>query len=776
MRIHAMMCFVIVLALMTVGTASALSPPIVYVSANNDGDYNCDGVADQVQINAALDYVDANDAYTTVYLKNDGGTNDYIISDQIEIHDDTHFTGASGVRVKLKSGLTENDFEQMVTGGTDLSYRVYNRGYDIEISNIIFDADRYNQSISRMTVRETISIRGNNLTVHDCQFEDGVGDAIKFANYGEELPGIEIYDNEFYISGHCNIYIVYTGYTGDNRVWIHDNNFNEIYSNAGVRLDEVSGALIENNTFFSDTQWSDHGVYISYVNDNGAGTECKDNEVRYNEFHNVREWAILFCARVSSGGTKSETTGNYIHHNMIYEGLGYDDNAGGINVYGMDQAVVEYNTIVDGEGDGVACEEYLNYGLSPTGYTITVENNIIQGMSTYGSHQYGIANHESSSHTINSNYNNIYDCDGGNYLGVTEGGYDTHVDSKFYDATNDIYTLKSTAGVWDGDNWETSAEQSPCIDGADPSDPYSNEPENNGDRANMGRWGNTIYASKSGAAEINVNSADSIQDAVDAATNGDTIIVYPGVYTENVNVYKKLTIISESGNPDDTIVQAASSNDHVFHVTADNVTINGFTATGVTGDDKSGIYLYGVEGCTITNNIASNNDLGIYLYDSSNNLIYNNYFNNTNNTLINDSTGNVWNITKTAGTNIIGGSYLGGNYWAHPNGTGFSQTNNTDADRDGICDETYTIASDHIDYLPLAAPLVYPVADFTANVTEGISPLTVAFTDHSTNATSWAWDVTDNGTVDYTTQYPVHTYTIPGLYTVNLTVSNGNGT
>ncbi|WP_135644179.1 PKD domain-containing protein, partial [Methanococcoides vulcani] len=50
------------------------------------------------------------------------------------------------------------------------------------------------------------------------------------------------------------------------------------------------------------------------------------------------------------------------------------------------------------------------------------------------------------------------------------------------------------------------------------------------------------------------------------------------------------------------------------------------------------------------------------------------------------------------------------------------------------------------------------------------------FTDNSTDAISWAWDVNNNGTVDHTTQYPVHTYTIPGLYTVNLTVSNGNGT
>ena len=31
-----------------------------------------------------------------------------------------------------------------------------------------------------------------------------------------------------------------------------------------------------------------------------------------------------------------------------------------------------------------------------------------------------------------------------------------------------------------------------------------------------------------------------IQDAVDAASGGDTIIVYPGIYTENVDVNKRL--------------------------------------------------------------------------------------------------------------------------------------------------------------------------------------------------------------------------------------------
>ena len=195
-------------------------------------------------------------------------------------------------------------------------------------------------------------------------------------------------------------------------------------------------------------------------------------------------------SRYNGAVIKSETTGNHIHHNLIYKGLGYDGNAGGINVYGIDGALVEYNTIYGGQGDGITSEEYLSYSMTTTGFVVTVENNIIQGMTYYSGTfaGYGISNHEASQVTINSDYNNIYDCAGGAYSGVTPGDNDTSVDALFYDTANDIYTLKSTFGVWDGDSWETTETQSPCIDGADPADSYSNEPEDNVDLPNFERW------------------------------------------------------------------------------------------------------------------------------------------------------------------------------------------------------------------------------------------------------------------------------------------------
>jgi PKD repeat protein len=69
-----------------------------------------------------------------------------------------------------------------------------------------------------------------------------------------------------------------------------------------------------------------------------------------------------------------------------------------------------------------------------------------------------------------------------------------------------------------------------------------------------------------------------------------------------------------------------------------------------------------------------------------------------------------------------------------------------------------------------------PVAAFTVDKTSGPAPLTVQFTDESTeNPTSWAWDFDNDGVVDSTEQNPSYEYTAVGTYTVKLTVNNDLG-
>jgi len=69
---------------------------------------------------------------------------------------------------------------------------------------------------------------------------------------------------------------------------------------------------------------------------------------------------------------------------------------------------------------------------------------------------------------------------------------------------------------------------------------------------------------------------------------------------------------------------------------------------------------------------------------------------------------------------------------------------------------------------------VRPLAQFTADKTEGTKPLTVQFIDQSTgNITSWFWDFGDRETS--TEQNPSHTYNNTGYFTVSLTVTGPGG-
>ena len=170
------------------------------------------------------------------------------------------------------------------------------------------------------------------------------------------------------------------------------------------------------------------------------------------------------------------------------------------------------------------------------------------------------------------------------------------------------------------------------------------------------------------------------------------------------------------------------------------------------------LYIASSKQNNITNCIIENHSNGGMKFtgaSSTGNIIYNNFFNSTLNYNDTGSTGNFFNITKTSGTNIVGGDYIGGNYWGYINQTGFSETC-TDADGDDICDTSYDLNDGSYDYLPLrlisftlpeilgdttspggdspASPLGISQTSFISSITPEI-PAVIEITNHYMSAT-----------------------------------------
>ncbi len=124
------------------------------------------------------------------------------------------------------------------------------------------------------------------------------------------------------------------------------------------------------------------------------------------------------------------------------------------------------------------------------------------------------------------------------------------------------------------------------------------------------------------AAVIHVpDNYKTIQEAVNSASSGDTIVVNEGDYRENIVISKPLTLKSGNG-PDAAVIHAAVPGKPVIEVkNVREAEIAGFTATGSL---IAGIYIDASDNVKIKDNRAIDNGSGIILSSSNNNILSNN--------------------------------------------------------------------------------------------------------------------------------------------------------
>jgi photosystem II stability/assembly factor-like uncharacterized protein len=222
-----------------------------------------------------------------------------------------------------------------------------------------------------------------------------------------------------------------------------------------------------------------------------------------------------------------------------------------------------------------------------------------------------------------------------------------------------------------------------------------------------------------------VTSFNNIDEAVGAVQTGGKIYVSEGIYNEKLTISKSLALI---GDGYETTIINGGGTGNVIEIITEYVNISGFNITGSgTNWGNSGIYFNSVGNSFIENNYLFKNHVGIsligsasnkihsnYITDSieyglysnnwatQNNYIYNNYFGNEDNFYAASQPPNLayFNITKMEGTNIVGGEYIGGNYWNDYSGTNRG---------DGFGSTSYNVGGNYYDYLPLldnSAPVI----------------------------------------------------------------------
>jgi PGF-pre-PGF domain-containing protein len=460
--------------------------PIVYAAGDGSGDFNCSGKDDHIQINQALKFVTENPNYTTVYLK---GPFTYVIDDTLLIGSNTTLEGDPNATIKLERNAGWPSTKPLVKERNSSSMDITIRGFTLdgnreENTNVI-SGDGYHNLMHLSDCQ--------NISVYNMHLTNNHGDGLKIDN----CSNIKFYNNKVYLLGHDALYASLCSNVEA------CNNTITCRTNSGLRLYNTNHANFHDNIITSE---GSGGAGIEIQKD---GTAMDDIEV-YN--NTIYETALAGIWIFSHGSSSESSADVHIHHNQIYDTGTYSRNevVSGILSDGFN-ATIENNVIDGTYGAGIMQNNVYFSDPAGSGYVVTVRNNIITNTrkSAAGGNGSAVCNLLTGTHSFILQNNLFYNNEGGNYTGVQASPLDIVADPQYADRDKHDYRLKSKAGRWNGSSWVSDNISSPCIDAGYPLSDYSNEPEPNGNRINIGPDGNTWYASKSELEMLNSNSGSS---------------------------------------------------------------------------------------------------------------------------------------------------------------------------------------------------------------------------------------------------------------------------
>lgn len=212
---------------------------------------------------------------------------------------------------------------------------------------------------------------------------------------------------------------------------------------------------------------------------------------------------------------------------------------------------------------------------------------------------------------------------------------------------------------------------------------------------------NPLLAAPALASEISVSGTEaSIQDAINTAQPGDIIVVEDGKYSENIFISKEIVLRSRNGSGATVLLPKDPKYPVISIMDASGVKITGFTinhslssgiavyrSTGVKifnnrlSGHVNGLFLDNTDESAIFENVTTENEKGVYLYFSDNNLIEKNEM---------DSNVNNGLLLHSSHKNTIKENTASSNYW---NGITLSSSNDNVVEANEAVKNTYAIVA-----------------------------------------------------------------------------------